>query len=261
MYFFFIKKVFFDSWDNLLSLIVLNIGFIIIIAGFAYTTFLFDPGSTGFFISYIILIFIFNFYTGGVSGYTKELIFTGSGDLRDVFRIAKNSWRQNLIIAVFSIIELSVLVIGFPFYLSIGGIPGLVGGVTIFWVSLFAVLSSQYFLPLGFQLQGGIKKQVKKSFLIFFDNTFFTIFLGIHTLILLMISFLTAFLMPGISVILLSHQAALKLRLYKYDYLEDNSNVSGESRKKGIPWDALLLDERDLLCQRSLKGMIFPWKE
>lgn len=257
MYFFFIKKVFFDAWDNLLSLILLNIGFVLLIAGFAYTSLLFEPGGILFFISYIVLIFLFNFYAGGVSGYVKELIYQGSSDLKSIFSIAVDTWKQNLTLSIITVIELAALFIGFPFYLSIGGVPGLIGAVTIFWVVIFWTLAAQYFYPAGFQLTGGIKKQLKKTFMIFFDNTGFSIFLGLHTLFLLVVSFLTAFLIPGIAVILLSHQIALKLRLYKYDYLEENP----ETDRKHIPWEALMMEEKERLGTRTLKGMIFPWKE
>ena len=49
----------------------------------------------------------------------------------------------------------------------------------------------------------------------------------------------------------------MKLRLYKYDYLEENP----DAKRNDIPWDALLIDERERVGKRTLRGMIFPWKE
>jgi len=43
----------------------------------------------------------------------------------------------------------------------------------------------------------------------------------------------------------------------KYDWLEANP---GADRRK-IPWDALLIDEREKTGTRSLKNLIFPWKD
>jgi hypothetical protein len=71
------------------------------------------------------------------------------------------------------------------------------------------------------------------------------------------VSFFTALLIPGITVVLLAHQVALKLRLYKYDYLEANTEVN----RKNIPWAELLYDEKEKIGTRTIKGMIFPWKE
>jgi hypothetical protein len=73
----------------------------------------------------------------------------------------------------------------------------------------------------------------------------------------LVASLFTALLLPGISSILLFWNTAFKLRLYKYDWLEQNPG----SNKKSIPWDALLVEDRERVGKRTLKGMIFPWKE
>ena len=257
MYLFFIKKVFFDAWDNLISLILLNIGFVLIVAGFAYTSTIVEPASLPFFAIYIFLIFLLNFYACGVAGYTKELVYSGSSELKSIFLTAIREWKQWVVLSVITIAAALSMFIGFPFYLSVGGVPGLAGAVTIFWVMVFWFLASQYYFPSGFQLEGGMRKQIKKTFMILLDNTGFTIFLGLHTVVILVLSFFTAFLIPGISVIILSHQIALKLRLYKYDYLEENP----EADRRKIPWNALLAEEKDRLGPRSLKGMIFPWKD
>jgi len=139
-------------------------------------------------------------------------------------------------------------------------LQGLQGAVTIFWVTVFWLLSSQYYFPSVFQLGGGAIKNLKKSFIIFLDNTGFTFFLGIHTLVLIVVSFPAAFLIPGISVILLSHQTALKLRMYKYDYLEKHPGAKG----KGYPLGKVLLmgeTGASLGSQGSLKGTISPGRE
>jgi hypothetical protein len=43
----------------------------------------------------------------------------------------------------------------------------------------------------------------------------------------------------------------------KYDYLEENPRAD----RKHIPWETLLREERERVGKRTLKGMIFPWKE
>ena len=65
------------------------------------------------------------------------------------------------------------------------------------------------------------------------------------------------FLVPGVATILLFYQVAFKLRLYKYDYLETHPNA----RPKDIPWADLLYTDRERVGPRSLRGMIFPWKD
>lgn len=73
----------------------------------------------------------------------------------------------------------------------------------------------------------------------------------------MLFSCLTALLMPGLSSVLLARQGALRILMKKYDYLEEEP----EANRRKIPWDALLVEERELVGHRSLKGMIFPWKE
>jgi hypothetical protein len=43
--------------------------------------------------------------------------------------------------------------------------------------------------------------------------------------------------------------------MVKYDYLEEHGQA------KSIPWEELLEDEEDKMGRRSLRGMIFPWKD
>ncbi len=257
MILFFIKKVFFDAWDNLITVVLFNLGFALVLGGTSYIAFLFEPAGIGFFLTVILGVFVFNIYAGGVSGYTGDLIGYKSVEFRSFPGYIKKALKTSVTISIVSIFQIAVLFIGFPFYFSVGGVPGLVGLVTIFWISVFWWISVQYFFPVSFQLEGNVKKQIKKIFLIFLDNTFFSVFLGIYSLIVLALSAFTAFLIPGVAVVLLAHQTALKLRLYKYDYLEENKDAG----RKNIPWNALLFDEREKVGKRTLKGMIFPWKE
>ncbi|MCD6396879.1 MAG: hypothetical protein J7L71_05025 [Spirochaetaceae bacterium] len=254
---FFIKKVFFDTWDNLLIIVMFNIGFSIIIAGGSYIAFLFEPAGIGYFLTVIISILLFNFYAGAVSAYMGDLIQYKSPELKDFPKYIKKYWKSAAVISVIGIFQFAAIIIGFPFYYSVGGIPGLIGLVTLFWISVLWWVAVQYYFPIAVQLDNGIKKQLKKSFILLMDNTFFSIFLAIYSFITLGLSVFTALLIPGITVILLAQQTALRLRLYKYNYLEENKSAD----RKKIPWNSLLFDEKERIGSRTLKGMIFPWKE
>ena len=143
-----------------------------------------------------------------------------------------------------------------PFYLDFESIWGILLSALIFWTLVIGVLSLQFFITIVARLDPRIVKAVKKCFLIFFDNTGFCVFSFFHNLVLLIISALTAFLIPGPAGILLYLDEALRLRLMKYDWLEAHP---GEGRR--IPWDALLIDARDKTGTRSLRNFIFPWKD
>jgi hypothetical protein len=98
---------------------------------------------------------------------------------------------------------------------------------------------------------------LKKTFLICFDNPLFCIFSLLHNTLLLALSALLAFLLPGPAGILLYLDEALRLRLLKYDWLEANPRPP----RGKIPWDLLLTDEREKTGSRSLRNLIFPWKD
>ena len=89
------------------------------------------------------------------------------------------------------------------------------------------------------------------------DNSGFSVFLFIHNIIALFLSAVFAFMFPGPVGVLLYIDQALRLRLLKYDWLEANP----EANRRKIPWDALLIDEREITGTRTLKNFIFPWKD
>ena len=93
--------------------------------------------------------------------------------------------------------------------------------------------------------------------LISLDNSGLAIFVLLHNFIALLLSVFLAFIFPGPAGALLYLDEALRLRLLKYDWLEANP---GADRKK-IPWDALLIEEREKTGVRTLKNLIFPWKD
>ena len=75
-----------------------------------------------------------------------------------------------------------------------------------------------------------------------------------------LLSVFTLSLFPGVTGLLLWFQVGLKLRMYKYDYLETIDPNEPRNKIK-IPWDTLLATEKEQIGPRSLKGMFFPWKD
>jgi uncharacterized membrane protein YesL len=254
---FFLKKAFFDGWDNLLMLAVLNAGFILLVL-----IFLALPGLASVSIGLTIflltlLIYLFHFYAGGVSLYTARLVTGPSPEIRELPSMVRQAWKVSAAFGTITVLQVFILLVGLPFYFSIGGIIGLSALSVLFWISLLWLFMSQWIFPVRAQLDTSLRSVFKKSALLFFDNPGFSLFLGLYTIFNFLLSIVTVFLMPGFSGILLSHQVALKLRIYKYDYLEEHPGL-----KRGeIPWEALLVEEKEKVGHRSLKGMIFPWKE
>lgn len=257
MIFFLIKKAFFDMWDNMITVFLVNLGFVLVAAGAIYLPYLLSFSTPLMVAGMAVGVVLFNLYTGAASFIARDVADYSSGGIKEFLSYLKETWKASVGLAVITVVQILVLVVAMPFYLQIGGLLGMAAVSLIFWISVIWWLASQYYFGVRARLDTGFRKILKKSFILLFDNTGFTIFLGIGTIVTFAISAFTAFLLPGITSILIWHQDAIKLRLLKYDYLEKHS----EANRREVPWDALLIDEKDRVGQRSLRGMIFPWKE
>ncbi|MDR1095946.1 MAG: hypothetical protein LBL31_06125, partial [Spirochaetaceae bacterium] len=150
-----------------------------------------------------------------------------------------------------------VVTVAIPFYLGMRSPLGILLAAFIFWLIVILALALQFFFAIHFRLGDKIPKALKKCFIIFFDNPGLCLFALIHNTIIAVISVLLAFLAPGPAGMLLFLDEAFRLRLLKYDYLEANPDAN----RKRIPWDALLIDERERTGTRTLRNFIFPWKD
>jgi hypothetical protein len=259
MFGFLLKKTFFDLWDNLFRAALVNLGFI---ASVSIPVFI-PPLLESIPVFSLITLFIGILWcfvylvTSAIS--LKAVSDYGSFGFGDFFRNMKAAWPAGIAggFLVFILILLAVRVI--PFYLGMEAAPmlGLFLAAVIFWTLVTGILSLQFFPAIRARLDTKIVKIIKKCFIIFFDNSGFCIFSFIFATVFLVLSAFLAFLFPGPAGVLLFLDEGLRLRLLKYDWLEANP---GENRRK-IPWDALLIDEREKTGTRSLRNFIFPWKD
>lgn len=243
-------------WDNLLYVFGLNIGFVLVVGAGIYLASLFPVFSIPWLIAVAFGIVLLNFYTGAVSLAARDFSDYKMPALKEFFGYFKETWKRALVISVITIIQVYIVLFAFPFYLQ-RGLLGYAALSVIFWVSVIWMISSQYYFPIGARLDKNVRKILRKCFIMFFDNTIFSLVLALGTLLITAASGFTAFMIPGLTSVLIWHQVGFKLRLLKYDYLEENP----EADRKKIPWDALLIDDKDRVGHRSLRGMIFPWKE
>lgn len=257
MFGFLIKKAFFDMWDNLFRVVILNLGYIVCASGIVFLPGLLissTPLSLAVLFLCIVLLFV---YTGGASAIARDIADYGTPGFKDFWTAVKKTALSSVFFSVIVALHVFVLSYVFPFY---GGMKSLVGPLAlafIFWVSLLWALACIYFFPVQSRLDTDFRKVIRKMLLLFFDNTIFSLGLALGALVILVLSGFTAFLLPGIATILVWLNVALKVRMYKYNYLEQHP----EANRRKIPWDALLIDDRERVGKRTLRGMIFPWKE
>lgn len=258
MFGFLIKKWFFDLWDNFLAIILMNLGFVVVLT----VPFVAAPALAGVnqVISIIVLgigVVIFYVYASAVAFMTRDIAQYQQPGFKDFWKYLKEVWVSGLVLGLIVAFHITVVFFALPVYGGMGGLLGLAALAFLFWASVIWVLASQFYFPIRAQLDSKLRKVLKKCFIVFFDNTFFSILAGIATLAILILSVFTALLIPGFGGIFLFGQVALKLRLYKYDYLEEHPDAN----RRKIPWDALLVDDKERVGKRTLRGMIFPWKE
>jgi hypothetical protein len=185
----------------------------------------------------------------------------GSFGFHDFFRNLKAAWPAGLILSGIIIALCTVAWIIIPFYLEMASVFGLLLAAVIFWTLALTVLSFQWFFSIRARLDTKPKKIIKKCFIIFFDNAGFSLFCLLYNIVGLVFSVILAFLMPGPAGILLYLDEGLRLRLLKYDWLEANPEATPSRKRRKIPWDAILIEEREKTGTRTLKNFIFPWKD
>lgn len=258
---FFIKKAFFDGWDNLLQILLLNV----IIMGIGFGGF-FLAGITSRLLAVSILALVCTGLLEGVlllavSSLMARVADYKSFSFRDLFAAIKDTWKHGALFALLVAAACFVFSVTLPYYFGLGNPFGFALAVLMFWVAVIGVLSLQWFLSIRSQLDHNFVKCLKKSFIIFFDNPGFSLFMFVYSFILLLLSLVFVMLVPGISGIILAHNEALRLRLYKYDWLEKNPDLDPKTARKSVPWGELLAEDEETVGHRSFRSFIFPWKD
>lgn len=254
---FLLKKTFYDLWDNLFRIALLNLGFLLS----ASIPIILPSKLAGVpVISLMVLalgVFWCFIYLAASALCVKEISDYGYFGFKDFFVNIRKGLTTGLLLGFICLIILLFGSVALPFYASLNSLIGVFAAALVFWTLAIVGLAVQYVLPVRARLDTKLKKVVKKSFIIFFDNPGLSIFALFHNIIILVISAFLAFLAPGPAGVLLFMDEALRLRLLKYDWLEENPDAD----RKKIPWDELLIDERERTGSRSLKSFIFPWKD
>lgn len=261
MFGFLIKKNFFEGWDNIINLIIANLVFLfsgMLIAGFAALFYHYPLISLPFFLLFSALTGTFCLAYGEVAASIANFKGVHIGDF---FKAIPRSLKDGSLLGLLCGAIAAVSLLGMKFYITqINSILGFLLAAFLFWVDIVLLLSFQWFTAIRSLMKNDFKKCIKKCFLIFFDNTGFSIAMGLYTLVLIVFSVFCLGFIPSFAGITLSHVNALRLLLYKYDYLEEHPELESPRQRKNIPWEELIYEDRETLGPNRLKQMIFPWK-
>lgn len=267
MFGFFLKKNFCDVWDNLFYLILINVVSVGIIAAsyFAVSA----SVAAGTFLSYPVFVLC--------CGLLMSVLFAWGANARKIADFNSPKW--GIFFAAFKTCFFTgfafgvllgalclVVRVAFSFYLGMylkdGSLFMVLLAAVLAWFFFIVVMALQWFVPLYFlQEDNTFAKTLKKSFIVYFDNVGFSFLMLLHNLVLLSLTVLTFGLIPGLNGITLSCTNACRLRLYKYDWLEEHKDYLEDREKRtSVPWDELLAEDRDALGPRKLGSFLFPWK-
>jgi len=258
---FLLKKTLYDMWDNMFKIVALNLGFIACSAIPIFLPSLVSKIYNSDLLNIVLIAFgilVCSVYLSAVSYSIRTISDHGSYNFAEFISGLKKAFPAGLMMGGIVFLLFLIITIVIPFYITMDPpLAGLALSAIIFWTMMFAILSIQYYFTVYTRLGSHIIKALKKCMLISLDNTGLSIFLLIHNFLALLLSVVFAFMFPGPAGVLLYLDEALRLRLLKYDYLEANP---GANRRK-IPWDALLIEEREKTGNRTFKNFIFPWKD
>ena len=171
---FFIKKAFFDGWDNLIGMVVLNLGFLLILlAGIGSLTLLSEIAI----LPVVLLVLtagLFAFFTAGSAHLTWAWARYERPGWDGFVRGIRISWRHALLYWLLFVLDFALILFVIPFYLAYGTIVGTVLSVLLFWLFIALSLALLYYWPLFYAMQGDRPtKTLRKSFVIVADNLFF----------------------------------------------------------------------------------------
>lgn len=251
------RKAFYDFWDSLISIGILNLGFVAsaLIPAFAPSLLSAVP-ALGVAAGLAGLAWC-SVYGVAVARMMARISDRSSFGFKDFVAALKASIKPGLALGALLAIAIYLVSTAMPFYLGMGTVVGLVAGSTLFWVLVLAALAFQFFPAAASRTEGGIRRAFRRSLELFFDNTPFAILVFIIALPLTAVSFFLAFLLPGPAGIILFVDEAYRLRMMKYAWLHDHP----EAGRKKVPWKEILEEEEELTGRRTLKQLAFPWKD
>ena len=257
MFGFYIKKAFFDGWDNFIQMVLQNIIYIVFFLLIVGSIVVFGDNLVFFLPVAIAIMFLFCLSMGGTSSVVYNWSQYKSETWRPFMKGVGRNIRHSMLFFLCIMVLFLLFFLVIPFYLSFNNILGTVFGVMMVWLAIFLLLVLPYYFPLMNLLPGdGPFKTLKKCFIVAGDNLGYTILLLLHNILDIVLTVVTMGLLPGWCGLMLGGQDMMKLLMKKYDWMEENPGKG----KKDMDWSELIYEEKETLGPRSLKNMIFPWK-
>ena len=270
MFKFFFKKNLWETWDNLFHVVLMNF---ILIGLFALASFLCTFALTlsdkaycynPFFLGAILICCPLIFWVIFAEGDNAARIANFDvPSWKDFFRNFKSTFKDGMLFGLMVGALIDIMMITPTYYYSCyvqsKNLMYIVILGFVLWFFLLTFIALQYFLPIRSLMNNGFLKCLKKCYIITFDNLGFTLGLTFLNIAHLLLTVITLGITPGLTGITITNTNALRLRLYKYDWLEVNPELSNKEKKR-VPWNELLARDKEILGPVTFKTFIKPWK-
>ena len=262
MFGFIIKKNFCDGWDNLLSVILVNLVFLFTGIGLVLLNGLLAPYPWLALLALIFSAVVLSIEAFAYCDSAAHIANFEGVHILDYFKAFPGALKDG---ALFGLLNAAVFLISSfsikYYFTEMTSLLGFALGCAIVWIDFFYLLAIQWFIPIRGLMHNNFKKCLKKCFIILFDNTGFTLLLGIYNLILIALSVVCIGFFPSMSGITIGNTNALRILLYKYDYLEEHPELRTKKERRRIPWNELIREDKEILGPRKLRSFLFPWKD
>lgn len=255
---FFFKKSFFDGYDNFLKLILFNFLYAAITVGGIWSSFFFfSDRPILLFLCFYLTSFLTAFYSFGVNFFLYKWSCYEKGYLNDCVRQYRGNFKC---IVVFSIILFFFLFV-IPFtqylYLSESNPIGFLVTMVLFGFEILFLFVVQFYYPVCYYSELSAKSVINICLAYSFDNIPYSLILAIRSVFDLALTVVSLGIIPGIGGIGLSGMTMVRLLTERYQFLEKNESLS----KKDADWNTILASDKVSTGKRTLRNMIFPWKD
>ncbi len=278
MFGFQLTKWFWTLWDNLLTIVLLNLASLATLGAALYllidllvhlTPSLF--ATSLILVSSFSMLFLYTLFLHLCALINYSIVKNQSKDWKACLRktLSKRSLFAVLLADLLWVSLLGLYYISWNFYSQQSNILSLLALGIMFWLGIFFLLANGFYLPLLVREQFAFKEAFKRSILICLDNLLLALLLALACLLLTAVSVIPPFMILfGAVGQSLWYEVSIRILYYKYQYIQQLSQETQERlegqnnhKKLAIPWRALLREEREQIGPRSLRNLIFPWKD
>ena len=165
---FFLKKNFFEGWDNFLPLILFN--GVLILIGSAFFTLAYAVSEMP--VLSVLILFICILLMGilllAISNLMSRIADYKSFSFKEIGGEIKHTWRHGVLFALIETFCWVVAGVAVPYYFSFHNFLGLFLGVSVVWIFVVIQLSRLWLFSITSRLEKKFLKCLKKLFFIFF---------------------------------------------------------------------------------------------